>query len=295
MKVSTRADWNCPPASVQPLPYPSGVSIHYPGPGRFRFDSHSRCLTQVRSWDAMHRARGSRMLEYGGLVCQHGYYIEGRGTWGNLKIRPGSNGTSYANERYASVQFMMGTLDAPPSDAEYRWMGEVVARAVSQGIPLRVIGHRDTYSTACPGDPIYNNLGKIRNYAANPGTPPPIEEDDMTPEQDAILRELRQTLTVVYDTLTPGQEGVKFDGEVYRQVVQGYESTLRHFITEQTVALQGEIAGLKAAIEGIALGSGADPEAIKAAVERAVQDAMLGMNIVAGFQRGENGVEAPKA
>lgn len=172
MKVSTRADWGCPGGYDRPIPQRLGYSIHYPGPGRFRFDGHQGCLNQVKSWDTMHRNRGSVMLEYGGLVCQHGYYIEGRGTWGDLMQQPGSNGTSDANRKYPSLQMMMGTDDAPPTDQEYRWAGEVVARGFAQGLQHRVIGHRDTYATACPGDPIYNNLALIKGYALNAPPPP---------------------------------------------------------------------------------------------------------------------------
>ena len=192
VKLSTRADWRCPGGYDRPIPHRLGWSIHYPGPGRFRFSSHDQCLSQVRSWDQMHRNRGSAMLEYGGLVCQHGYYIEGRGTWGDLMQQPGSNGTAHANQRYPSLQLMMGTDDAPPTDQEYRWAAEVVARGFAQGLAEKVIGHRDTYATACPGDPIYNNLSTIKRYALD-DTPPPPPKDwfDMATEEELrqIVRE----------------------------------------------------------------------------------------------------------
>ena len=183
LKISSRADWGMPPTTFRydmNRPDP-GIAIHYPGPGRFRYSSHQACLDQVRAWDQQHRNRGSLALEYGAVICQHGYLIEARSTWQRMQARPGSNGSAYANGEAISIQFMAGTDDPPPSDQEYQWMGEAVARAVSQGCRLSVTGHRDWYATACPGDPIYNNLGTIKRYAQG-GTPPPTptpEDDDM--------------------------------------------------------------------------------------------------------------------
>ena len=189
VKVSTRSDWGCPGGYHRPIPSPTGWSIHYPGPGRFRFDGHQGCLNQVKAWDTMHRNRGSAMLEYGGLVCQHGYYIEGRGTWGDLMQQPGSNGTGSANRKYPSLQMMMGTDDRPPTDLEYRWAGEVVGRGFAQGLPRVVIGHRDTYATACPGNPIYGNLDKIKAYAlAGPGTDPGDDDDSEDEGMDYLIK-----------------------------------------------------------------------------------------------------------
>ena len=183
IRLNTTADWGMPPTSRR---YDfnrndPGICIHYPGPGSFRFEQHQRCLEQVKAWDQQHRNRGSLALEYGCVVCQHGFFIPARSTWDRMLARPGSNGSAYANGEAISIQFMAGTGDRAPNDQEYQWIGEVAARAVSQGCRPVITGHRDWFATACPGDPIYSNLATIKKYTLG-GTPPPepiVEDDDM--------------------------------------------------------------------------------------------------------------------
>lgn len=212
--VTTREQWGCPPTPVRYDVDPRGMTIHYPGPGRFRFADHKGCMAQVKAWDAQHRASGSIMLEYGGIVCQHGHYLEGRGRWGRLVARPGSNGTAAANSVRLSVQLMVGTLDSPPTDQELRWLAEVVAQARAQGCGLVVDGHRDWYATACPGDPLYRALPTIARYASTAPIPAPPTDpggDDLDATQDLRLAQ-------AWDSVTPGVEGQKTAGALYTLV-----------------------------------------------------------------------------
>ena len=212
--ISTRADWGWDPATpVRRDVTPLGVTWHYPGPGRFRFATHDGCLAQVRAWDKQHRARGSNGLEYCWLVCQHGYFIEARSTWDRMIARPGSNGTAAANSIRVTGQFMAGTLDAPPSDQELRWMGEATARARSQSAGYIVDGHRDHYATACPGDAIYRALPTISRYASAP--PAPVEP---TPGGELDATE-RLRLDQAWDSVTPGKEGEKAAGALFTAVL----------------------------------------------------------------------------
>lgn len=191
MKIVTRAEWGWIPGTpVRTDVNPLGVTWHYPGPGRFRFDDHARCIEQVRAWDRMHRARGSNGLEYCGVGCQHRYFFEARSTWDRMIARPGSNGTAAANSIRVAYQFMAGTLDAPPNDTEVGWMAEVTARARSQGAGSIVDGHRDHYATACPGDALYRRLPDIRRIADEGPDDMPLTDEDVARIADAVWQRI---------------------------------------------------------------------------------------------------------
>lgn len=185
LKVNTREDWACPPTTVENLDPAGvqGVAWHYPGGYSYRYDGHDICLRTVRSWDQMHRNRGWRMLGYNGLICWHGYFIEGRSRWNHFLNRSAANGSVAANLAHLGFQFMWGPKDGPVPDHMYRMAGEVTARARAQGAGNRITGHRDHYATECPGDDIYRNLAVIGRYATSTPqpTPPPLHdaEDDM--------------------------------------------------------------------------------------------------------------------
>jgi hypothetical protein len=93
-------------------------------------------------------------------------------------------------------------------------------------------GHKDWHNTACPGD-YYPRLASIRAAvrAALAGTPTPTPapkpaptptttEAPMTDDTTDILREISAKLTAIYDTLTPGREGVKEAGATYLAITQ---------------------------------------------------------------------------
>ena len=90
-------------------------------------------------------------------------------------------------------------------------------------------GHKDWHNTACPGD-YYPRLASIRAAvrAALAGTPTPTPAPKPAPTPttqeapmtDDILREISAKLTAIYDTLTPGREGVKEAGATYLAITQ---------------------------------------------------------------------------
>ena len=90
-------------------------------------------------------------------------------------------------------------------------------------------GHKDWHNTACPGD-YYPRLASIRDAvrAALAGTPTPTPTpkpaptptNTEAPMTDDILREISAKLTAIYDTLTPGREGVKEAGATYLAITQ---------------------------------------------------------------------------
>ncbi len=44
------------------------------------------------------------------------------------------------------------------------------------------------------------------------------EEDELTPAEKEMLTNVNKAVGIIYDLLTPGQEGVKYDGDLYRMI-----------------------------------------------------------------------------
>lgn len=285
LKVSTREDWGCPPTTVRYDVSPQGMTLHWPGPGRFRFANHADCLRQVRAWDAMHRAKGSIMLEYNGLVCQHGYYIEGRARWGRLIARPGSNGTAYANSVRLSLQFMAGTFDAPPSELEQSWMGEVIARARAQGAGSIIDNHQAWYATDCAGNAIRAAIPNIARYAS--GTVAPSEGFLMAltdKQQDELYAWVKAVKEGVFDGGTSMPQGLPL-----KDLVQNWGSAINARVTSIDLELdtvRAENAALQAALEAVSGGS-VDTAAVTAAIEKAVRESLANLELVLKAQGGE--------
>jgi hypothetical protein len=194
----TWREWGTTGAVLEPVT-PEGVAIHYPGPGSFVFASHDQCRRQARAWDVQHRQRGSRMLEYGALLCHHLIVIEGRNRRGTMLRRVGSNGTTDANLRALSIQLMRGTDDPNPTDDELAALGEWVALARDEGCGPDVTGHRDWYATACPGEPLYRALPTIRKYANGEGGDVPLDKADLKAIAAAVWEHKLQIGEVVAD------------------------------------------------------------------------------------------------
>ena len=77
----------------------------------------------------------------------------------------------------ASISIMLGT-DESITEQEKQWVGEAVAWLRSQGYGNAVVGHRDTFPTACPGNSIYQAIPDIKKYAAG-GVPEEPEEPEI--------------------------------------------------------------------------------------------------------------------
>lgn len=213
----TRQQWGAAPArGVRTDVTPRGVSLHWPGPGSFAGQSHGRCREVMRSWQAMHMARGSLDLEYGLVVCPHLRVMEGRTVKGRPLTRVGSNGTAAANTTHTSVQLMRGASDGPPTVAELRVLGWVVGWFRDGGWGPAVTGHRDHFATSCPGPALYAALPRVKKFADEYEEEPvrlsdedvsriaeavwdvqtvdPLKPDDPPISMGALLRRVRRLL-----------------------------------------------------------------------------------------------------
>lgn len=140
---------------------------------------------------------------------------------------------------------------------------------------VNVLGHRDLYSkygqsypTYCPGP---NTVAEIIRRADNGS------ENDLTPEQDALLRNIAAHLYAGgTDAAKPTYVGAA--GTVYnllktpiRRTIDGVAKDIPQVQDDADTntfvrALRTEVAALTEAVKSIAVGTGTDPEALAAAI-----------------------------
>jgi hypothetical protein len=189
MAVVKRAAWHARPASGvgnQISAHPLGVAVHY-SEGNVGAQAHGLCAPRVLAIQRFHMtARGYADIAYSLLVCQHGQVYEGRGTGKGSA----ANGTTKANLDYYAVCALIGSADKPTPQL-LNGIGEAIAICRKAGAGQRVIGHRDLFATACPGDALYvlvnaGHWNAVTPTAPRPSRPAPAQptaplEDTMKP------------------------------------------------------------------------------------------------------------------
>jgi hypothetical protein len=159
-----------------------GVAVHYTGDPRLgqtatlaqtcaRLEGERRFHT-----DAPPQGRGWTDIAYGIAIDQGGRVFDCRGAF----YRSAANGSVSTNSAYGAVTFLLGVADTPtPAMVEaFRdwrtafWLDKFPKATA-------VVGHRDLYSTSCPGDPAYR---LIKNGTL--GQDPTGEDDDMPLSKD---------------------------------------------------------------------------------------------------------------
>lgn len=121
----------------------------------------------MRAWQNQHMNGGSYDLEYGSVICPCGIWMEGRTRFDDWLVQVGSNGSSYANSHWTSVQLMVGVREGI-TPAETAWLAEAVRTLRTHGWGDQIRPHSDFYATACPGDAIRGAIPQIRRLADNP-------------------------------------------------------------------------------------------------------------------------------
>ncbi|MEU6222232.1 peptidoglycan-binding protein [Streptomyces sp. NPDC047042] len=162
MRLITRAQWDAKPSKYD-LAYiasTQGVKVHYEGTyvpkSLAATDAHSTCAGRMRDIQASHLANAKEDysdVAYNAVVCPHGGVYEGRG----LHRRTGANGTSALNTKDYAVCAMLGNSGlVQPPDAMLDGLVDAIQWLRNGGAAGdEVLGHRDGYATACPGDPLY--------------------------------------------------------------------------------------------------------------------------------------------
>ena len=115
--------------------------------------------------------RGYSDIAYLAAVDEAGRLFDARGAL----YRCAANGNQVVNTRYGAITVLVGVGDVPTPaavDAVRWWRQNVWLPLYPRAV--EVVGHRDLWSTDCPGRPLYD---LVRSGAFI--TTPPILEDDM--------------------------------------------------------------------------------------------------------------------
>lgn len=239
MKLVSRADWGArKPRSSSRLASTKGVKVHYVGERvdpRLKSD-HSRCVSLVRGIQEHHMdTNGWSDLGYSFLVCPHGDVFEGRGP----HIVPAANGRGLNSAHYAVCGLLGDEGLTEPTDAMLHGIRDAIELLRSKGEAGNEIkGHRDGYSTSCPGEPLYAwvKAGAPRPKATT------TEEDDVA-AKDVWAFEI----SAPWDENDP-----KWNASTHLRVmhshVRGLESKVDALALDNR-ALRGEVAEIKALLQ----------------------------------------------
>ena len=256
MTFQSRSTWTTEPNRAPAIKQRQRhLTWHYPGFGNTSIRtagwSHDRCLRQIKAWDRMHRARGSKAIEYNYFACPHGHVIEGRGNRQNA-----ANGTGSANRAGQSCQVLVGDTE-PLSAGHLRAMTDCAKRVedLHPGITSVQYGHRHWVSTSCPGSAVMSAI-PIRPGRAV-ATAPTAKAD---PERPWLSSPRVKGMTAEQVRAIQAAVGVKVDGK-YGDATGGAVKQLQDALdltadgvwgptTERTVvALTDDIKALSSKID----------------------------------------------
>jgi peptidoglycan hydrolase-like protein with peptidoglycan-binding domain len=151
VKIVTRSalGWPATPARTA---HPSlGLVIHYDGSDQgLAGRPHAACLAYWRRTRSFHMgpARDWADIGYSWGACPHGVILEGRGLGHEQAAQPGGNTSWY------SVTLMSGPSEKPTPE-QVDAIRQLRAWLMGKGVGGQVRGHRNFYSTSCPGDVLY--------------------------------------------------------------------------------------------------------------------------------------------
>lgn len=146
-----REQWGArPPKAVSHNITPKGVAIHHVGSkplGLFQ-RGHSECVETLQGIQRYHMDHNRWAdIAYSMLVCPDGEVFVGRGAG----VRTAANGTDYGNQNYYAICALLGGSD-DVTDHTVWGIRLAVAWLRSHGAGADIVGHKDLYSTSCPGN-----------------------------------------------------------------------------------------------------------------------------------------------
>lgn len=156
MYFVSRKEWGArsPDGSYTDISSPDGVKIHYLGESFAAID-HSECddyMRQTQDFQMDDSPEDFMDFAYNLAVCQHGYVYNGRGKG----HQSGANGDTDLNAaHYAVVAFVGSEGITEPSDDMILGIQDSIAYLRRAGAGDEILGHRDGYNTACPGEALY--------------------------------------------------------------------------------------------------------------------------------------------
>lgn len=158
-----------------------GVKVHYTGghvDPRLLTD-HDRCAAAVRGIQNGHMdGNGWMDIGYSLAVCPHRKVFVGRG----LHHLPAANGPGLNSGHYAVLGLVGISGVVVPPDAMLHGIRDAIEYLRAEGdAGTEIKGHRDGYSTDCPGDALYGwvQAGAPRPTTTVPPAEPPTEEEEV--------------------------------------------------------------------------------------------------------------------
>lgn len=175
----TRKEWGARKArDVSYIPGTKGVKVHYTGslvdPEIEHY--HSKCVALARQIQNGHMdGNGWNDIGYSMLICPHRKVFEGRGPL----VLPSANGSGLNSYHYAVLGMVGSEGYTKPNDLMLHGIRDAIEYLRKVGNAGNEIkGHRDGYSTSCPGELLY---AWVKRGAPRPNTVGTIEKEDDMP------------------------------------------------------------------------------------------------------------------
>jgi hypothetical protein len=198
-----RSAWTSTPRPASKLvrmvpPQVRGVAVHYTGSttplgSAASFPLSARRLEEERAFHTTDR--GWADIAYSAAIDVEGRVFDCRG----IEYRSAANGNATVNQQYGAVTWLLGAGDQPTAAMvnafrdwrRTRWLARYPHATA-------VVGHRDLYSTGCPGAPTY---ALIRSGTLTDGGTVPLTDAEI----DAIATRTRdKILSVTYGNQPDG-------------------------------------------------------------------------------------------
>jgi len=167
----TRAEWGAraPRGTYDRIARTKGVKIHYTG-GRVdprTVEDHDLCIAAVRGIQKGHQdGNGWLDIGYTAAVCAHRKVFIGRG----LHHLPAANGAGLNSGHYAVLGLVGNSGLTVPPDGMLHGLRDAIEWLRKEGAAgPEIKGHRDGFSTDCPGPKLYS---WVKAGALRPGGKP---------------------------------------------------------------------------------------------------------------------------
>lgn len=178
--------------SAAPL---KGFAIHWPGNGVKHIDATNQAhiAAEIEGERKYHTRPGGLGVPQGGNDIAYQYAIDLLGRVWELRgvtNQSGANGNSASNKAYGAVTLLLGTDDVP-SAAMIQAVRDFRRKIWLAHFPkaTKVVGHRDVYSTDCPGPHAYPLVkdGTFVRSAPAPKPPPPVPPKPPVPVRKPLV------------------------------------------------------------------------------------------------------------
>lgn len=169
-----------------------GVKVHYTGGNvnvaMGKADGHHLCDDAVRGIQLGHmNGNGWSDIGYSYVVCPHRYVFTGRG-FGKL---PAANGPGLNSGHYAVLGLVGNSGLVTPTDDMLNGIRDIIEWLRDKGVGDQIKGHRNGYSTDCPGAKLYawvvDGAPRPAGGVPTPPKPPVIPKPPApTPTEDLM-------------------------------------------------------------------------------------------------------------